>query len=215
MAQIDFGGINKVYSNLPGSGFSLAATTGTMAAALGSAGNVFVMRTSTVSTNLKAALITRMRLQFTTITAFGTPITAGRRLALYKTLHPSGTTAGGYANPSANNVVVVPVASNAADTSSVFGLVAADPEWATAEIATTASMTIGAGITVAADPLRVWNLSHVGAAGGNDSVEWNFTNPIFLPRGTGLIIRPPAAMDATGTWHLAVSVDWQEVGTST
>lgn len=215
MAQIDFGGINKVADTLPGPGWTLSATTGTMAAALGSAGNVFIMRASTVSTNAKAALITRMRLQFTTITAFTTPVTAGRRLALYRTAHPSGTTAGGYANPSANNTTVVPVACNTADTSSVFTQVAADPEWATAEIATTASMTIGAGLTVETNPLRVWNLSHVGAAGGNDSVEWTFSPPIFLARGTGLIIRPPAAMDAAGTWHLAVAVDWQEVGTMT
>ena len=213
MARPDYGGITRISDGLPGAGWTLSGTTGTMAAALAANSNVFTMRASTVSTNLKAALITRVRLQFTTIQAFTTPVTAGRRLGLFKFTHASGASNG---NPSANNTNIVPVPNNAADTSSVFTLVSATPEWASADIATTAAMTMGSNMTVTATPLRVWNLTHLGAAGANDSVEWTFPTPIFLPNGTGITIQNPVQMDgAAGTWHLAVAVDWQEVGTYT
>ena len=207
MARIDYGAQSPTAL---GAGWSLSATTGTMAAALAANSNIFVMRTSTVATNLKAALITRVRLQYTTITAYTTPVTAARRLALYKMTHASGASNG---NPSANNTNIVPAPFNAADTSSVFTLVSATPEFGGVDIATTAAMTMGSNMTVSATPLRVFNLSHVGAAGGNDSVEWTFPTPIFLPNGTGITIQNPVQMDAAGTFHLAVAVDWQEVGT--
>lgn len=215
MANTDFGGINKVYSGLPGAAWTLGATTGTMAASLGAGdathGNIFLMRASTVATNLKAALITRMRLQWSTIAAFSTPVETGRWLGLYKFTHPSGS-GNGLATGGAN---VVPLANNAADTSSVFTLVNATPEWAEVQIATTATLVFVGTPTVAATPLRVWSLSHLGAAGANGEVEWTFPTPIFLPNGTGIVLRNGAnALTAGGTWNLNISVDWNEVGTS-
>ena len=209
MARIDYGALSPT---TPGAGWTLSGSTGTMAAALAASTNIFTMRSSTVSTNLKAALITRVRLQFTTITAFGTPVTAARRLGLFKFTHASGASNG---NPSANNTNIVPVPFNAADTSSVFTLVSATPEWASVDIATTAAMTMGSNMSVSATPLRVLNLVHVGAAGGNVEAEWTFPTRILLPNGTGITIQPMTTMDATGTFHLAVAVDWSEVGTYT
>ena len=208
MAQIDFGGITKHFNAVPGTGWTISATTGTMAAALGSASDVFTMRAYTDTT--KAALVYRMRVQFTTITAFTTPVTAGRRLALYRFAQPAGASNG---NPSANNTNIVPLGLNPADTSSIFTLASATPNFGSMDIATTAAMTMGSNMTVAATPLRVLNLSHVGAAGGNAEADWDFPTPVFLPAGYGLTIRPPANMDAAGTWHLAVTVSWTEVGT--
>ena len=216
MAQVDFGGLNKVYSAPPGAAWTLSATTGTMAAGLGAGaattGNIFIMRTSTVATNLKAALISRIRLQWSTIAAFSAPIETGRYIALYKFTHPSGSGNG----LSTGGASVVPLAANAADTSSVFAAVNATPEWAEVRIATTETLVFTGTPTVAATPLRIWSLSHLGAAGANGEVEWTFPIPIFLPNGAGIVLRNgPNALTAGGTWNLNVAVDWNEVGTST
>lgn len=207
MAQIDYGAVAKT---IAGNGWTAAATTGTMVPSIATTGNIFTMRAYTAST--MAALVNRIRVQYTTITAFGTPVTAGRRLALYRFAQPAGASNG---NPSANNTNIVPIGLNPADTSSIFTQASATPNFGSMDIATTDVMTVGSNMTVAATPLRVLNLTHAGAAGGNAEADWVFTVPVFLPAGYGLVIRPGANFEATGTWHLNLSIDWTEVGTST
>ena len=212
MAQPDFGLSGPTFSRPPGVGYTLGGITGTMAAGLGAGaattGNIFLMRAATAATNTRGALIARMRLQWSTIVAFTTPIEAGRWLGLYKFTHPSGA-GNGLATGGAN---VVPLANNASDSASVFTLVNATPEWAEVQIATTATLVFVGTPTVAATPLRVWSLSHLGAAGANGEVEWTFPTPIFLARGEGIVLRNGSnALSAGGTWNLGISVDWSEV----
>ena len=65
-----------------GEAFSISSITGTVAAALGANSSVFAMRLDPGSPLL--AFIERIRLQYTTIVAYTTPVTANRRLAVYR-----------------------------------------------------------------------------------------------------------------------------------
>lgn len=54
-----------------------------------------------------------------------------------------------------------------------------------------------------------------GTAGAFRDAVWEFaagaeSQPIQLDPGQALLIRNPQAMDAAGTWQLAVAVDWYE-----
>lgn len=178
--------------------FSIAATTGTIAAALAANSSVFAMRLDPgASIN---AYIERIRLQYTTIVAYTTPVTAGRRLALYR---GSGAAASG-------GTSITTVAKK--DSTSI------DSEIETAQggdarIATTGALTV-TGITYETNQIAEASLTHVGAAGGFIEEVWEFSAPrsapIVLAPGQLIAIRNPAAMDAAGTWQLAVRVDWHE-----
>lgn len=182
-------------TNVPGgAGFGIAAITGTMAAALGANSSVFVMRLDPSSP--VRAFIERLRIQWTTIVAFTTPVTAGRRLGLFR---GSGAAASG------GTALSVAPPKRTTETSEFNSANGGDMR-----ISTTAALTV-AGITFEVEPIRLFSLSHVGAAGGQQEFIWQDEgSPIILEPGQLLAVRNPVAMDAAGTWTIVVSADWYE-----
>jgi hypothetical protein len=184
-----------------GPSYAIAAQTGTIAAALGANSAVFAMRLDPAAGAAYKAYIDRIRLQWTTIVAFTTPITAGRRLALFR---------GAGAATSGGTPLATVVKKDTADGNSQF----ASGEGGQVSIATTAALTV-AGITFEADPFRIMTLVQAGAAGAFAEAVFEFNpsdagGPVVLGQGELLAIRNPVAMDAAGTWQLGVNVDWIE-----
>lgn len=181
-----------------GVGFAISATTGTMAAALAANSSVFTMRLDPGTS--KRAFIERIRLEWTTIVAFTTPITAGRRLGLFRGV--GGTPVGG-------TQLSVPVNKHGTSDTSELSIA----NGGDIRIATTAALTVS-GITFEANAFRELSLTHVGAAGAYREAIWEFnppdTHPIQLDPGQVLAVRNIPAMDAAGTWQLMVAVDWNE-----
>lgn len=182
-------------------GYSISAVTGTIAAALGANSSVFAMRLDPAAGATYKAKVEKLRLHYTTIVAYTTPITAGRRLALFR---------GSGAATSGGTSLATAAKRDTADGNSQFN----SGEGGQMSIATTGALTV-TGITFEADPLRLMTLVHVGAAGGFIEQIWEFTvadggGPISLNQGELLAIRNPAAMDAAGTWTLGINVDWVE-----
>ena len=178
-----------------GVGFVIVGLTGTMAAALGANSIVFAMRAD--PTNKGAITVENLRLAFTTIAAFTTPITAARALAVFRASGAAAT--GGTAlTPTKKRSNEATREANSTGISD-------------ARIATTAALG-AAGIVVEANQLGSLNLVHVGAAGGNQEriyefhPSWNIP-PQLLP-GELLVVTNPAAMDAGGTWQLAVDAHY-------
>lgn len=182
-----------------GAAFSASGMTGTVGAALAGGGAVFAMRLDPgAAVN---AYIERVRLQWTTVVAFTTPVTAGRRLVLSR--------GSGAAAASGTAITAAPQK----DT------ISAPSEFSAAQggdirIATTAALTV-AGITFETEPLNTMPLVHVGAAGAFYEYLMEFhaseNAPVVLQPGQVLAIRNgAAAMDAAGTWQLAVTVNWHE-----
>jgi hypothetical protein len=183
-----------------GASHAAVGQTGTMAAALGANSSVFAMRPDPSAGATFKAYISRIRIEWRCIAAFTTPITEGRRLALFRGSGgaPSGAT------------TVVPVKKDSADAASQFTVA----DGGIIQVSTTAALTM-TGITFEADPLRVFPLEHLGAAAAREERIYEF-NPsdaggeIVLNQGEVLAWRNPAAMDAAGTWKLTVTVDWYE-----
>lgn len=179
--------------------FSLAATTGTIAAALTANSAVFAMRLDPGAGSINA-YIERIHIHYTTIVAYTTPVTAGRRLALYR---GSGAAASG-------GTAITAVAKK--DSASIDSEVET-AQGGDARIATTGALTV-TGITFETNQVAEASLTHVGAAGGFLEEVWEFSAtesaPLVLAPGQLIAIRNPAAMDAAGTWQLAVRVDWHE-----
>lgn len=184
-----------------GAGHSISSVTGTIAAALASNSSVFAMRLDPAAGASYKAYISRIRLQYTTIVAYATPITAGRRLALYR---------GAGAAASGGSGLTTAAKRDTADGNSQFN----SAEGGDARISSTGLLTV-TGITFETQEIRTCSLVHVGAAGASFEQSWEF-NPgdaaaeLVLNQGELLAIRNPAAMDAAGTWQLAVNVDWIE-----
>lgn len=181
--------------------YAAAAVTGTIAAALAANATVWAMRYDP-GAGARLAVIERIRLAFTCIVAFTTPVVAGRRLGLFR--GAGAPTAGGAQMLCTN-----------AQKSTAF----ADTEFTTANggdmrIATTGALTV-TGITYETEPFRLMTLSHVGSAGAYAERLWEFhpgeCAPMILQPGQLLAVRNPVAMDAAGTWQLEVNVDWYEI----
>jgi hypothetical protein len=181
-----------------GDTYAVSAVTGTVGAALVANSSVFAMRLDPSSARL--AFIERIRLQYTTIVAYTTPITAGRRLALFR---GSGAAAGG------GTAITAAVSKSTTSPLSEFNTA----QGGDMRVATTGALTV-TGITFEADPIRTMSLVHVGNAGNYAESLWEFhaseCAPVVLQPGQLLAIRNPAAMDAAGTWQLVVNVDWHE-----
>ena len=182
-----------------GNAFSLSSITGTIAAALGANSSIFAMRFDPGAGN-KKAYIERIRITFTCIVAFTVPLTAGRRLAIYR---GSGAAASG-------GTALATVAKKHS--------ISADSEIEAAQggdarIATTGALTI-TGITFETNDFATMSLVHVGNAGNFLEEIFEFSAaesaPIVLEPGQVMAIRNPAAMDAAGTWQASVRIDWYE-----
>jgi len=182
-----------------GHGYALAVQTGTMAAALGADSIVFALRADTTAASVTGVYVDRMRLAFQTIVAFTTPITAGRRLGIFRASNAGAEVTGG---------TDVKASIRKKDTNAPASSVAL------ALIATTAALTAG-GLSREAAPLAHLDLVSVGAAGGRleHIYELANTNPQewCINPGEYLVISNPAAMDAAGTWQLTVNeLSWYE-----
>jgi len=198
-ARIEDNGALRVKITPAGNRYGQANTTGTMAAALAANSTLYGMRLNPGS-SLKVR-VHRIRLQWTTIVAFTVPLTAGRRLALFRGV--GAATAGGTAIgvTSEKNSTMPPSQCDIA-------------QGGDQRISATASLAV-TGITIEASPFKLMSLAHVGAAGAFYEQVWEFDDdnggPIELNAGEVLLIRNPVAMDAAGTWTLGVQVDWTEI----
>jgi len=192
---------NAAYSiaKSPGIGYGVSAITGTIGAALAANSSVFAMRLSPSTT--KKAYIQRIRVEFVTIVAYTVPVTAARRLALFR---GAGAAASGGTAIAGTNAQK---ATTYADTQCTTG------NGGDIRIATTGALTV-TGITFETDPFRTLTLSHVGAAGAFIERVWELheteCEPLVLQPGQVLAIRNPVIMDAAGTWQLGVNIDWYE-----
>lgn len=178
--------------------YAVAATSGILVAALAANSSVFAMRLDPGAG--VRAYIERIRLGITTLTAFTTPVTAGRRLALFR--GSGAQPSGGTALTPANKWTAGPAPS----------------EFTTAQggdvrISTTAALTV-TGITFETTSLREFSMSHIGASGGFVEYLVDFAAsefcPIILEPGQLIAIRNPVVMDAAGTFQVSVAVDWHE-----
>lgn len=181
-----------------GSGYAASATTGTIAAALAVNSAVFSMRLDPGST--VRAFIERIRLQWTCIAAFTTPVTVGRRLELYRGSGAAHT--GGSAITAAHKKSPT---SGGSEFDTALG----------GDMRVASTSALGAsGITFEAPAIRSLSLVHVGNAGNFIERLWEFhateAAPIQLEPGQLIAIRNPVVMDAAGTWTLGVDVDWHE-----
>lgn len=178
--------------------FTVAGTSGIIGAALAANASVFAMRNDLASP--RRVFIERVRLQYTCIVAYTVPITAGRRLGLYR---GNGAAASG-------GTALTPFrkASSVGNVSEVDSTNGGD-----ARISTTAALTV-TGITFETPLIAEMHLSHMGTAGAffEEVFQFNPTDsaPIVLEPGQLLAVRAPVAFDAAGTWQLGVRVDWHE-----
>ncbi len=179
-------------SNFPrGPGYAVAGMSGTIGAALAADSLVFAMYLPSTPGGVFAC-IDYLRLAFTTIVAFTTPVTAARRLGVYRAVGAAAT--GG-----------TPLTIVKKDTAIVDNSAITD-----ARIATTAALG-AAGITRDADDkcIAVLDLAHVGAAGGRQEFVYELgaamVSPIELnPNTVGgelLVVSNPIADGRGG--HLA------------
>lgn len=182
--------------------YRYSASTGVIAAGLAANGVVFGMLAGQPGNGLHG-YIERIRLQYTCITAFGTPITAGRALAI------SGPTAGGLSFSGGTNVIPFEKG-NSPNGASVFTAAAGGQ----CMIATTGALT-----GPVPDGIRLATLSLAGAGNAGDVVDKTFdftgddTAPIAIDAFAGLrlMVYAPQLMDATGTFQLVVEVDTNEL----
>jgi len=181
-----------------GSNYVVAAKTGTIAAAATAGAAVLAMRLDPGYSG--KAWIESIRLRWTTIVAFTTPITATRSLVL---------TRGSGAAASGGTAITVNTKKDTSYPASQFDTA----QGGDTRIASTGALTV-TGITWESTNIAEIPLIQVGAAGGFYEVVYEFSvrnHEIELNAGQVLGIRVgPSAMDAAGTWVLGVEVNWRE-----
>lgn len=179
-------------------GYSVSAITGTMAAALAVNSSCFVMRLNPGST--VNAYITRLALSWVTIVAFTTPVTAGRRLSVFR---------GSGAAASSGTAIATAFKKQSDNSNSQFHSAAGGDM----RVSATAALTV-TGITFEAEEKFMLHLVGSGAAGNTKNQEYvgdaSQAHPIVVRPGELIAVRNPVAMDAAGTWQLAVDIDWYE-----
>lgn len=185
---------------LPPSGnyFAHAAKTGTIGAAAAANAAVYAARLNPGYAG--KAYIDLIKLRYTCVVAFTTPITQARSLVLVRGAGAAAT--GGTAIATATKKDSTYGASNM--DASLGG---------DARIASTGALTV-TGITFETVNLGEMTLAHVGAAGAYYEHIYEFTNrshPIELNAGELIAVRVGAGgMDAAGTWALGVEMQWRE-----
>lgn len=182
-----------------GTNYTVAAKTGTIAAAAAAGASVFAMRYDP-SAGTKAVWIDSIRLRWTTIAAFTTPVTQTRSIVVTRGTGAaaSGGTAIATATKKDSNYAV----------SEFDSAVGGDMR-----IASTGALTV-TGITFETTNIAEITLAQVGAAGAFYESVYEFSvrsHPIELHAGELIAVRVGAsAMDAGGTWSLGVEVAWRE-----
>ena len=179
--------------------YTASGITGTMAAALAANSTVFILYNAFNAT--RNIHITSFSVQFVTIAAFTAPVTAGRRLELYRGLY--GTTA-----PTGGTAVLI------AQKLSNGSVSKADPaNGGACQISSTGTLTT-TGLTFETSSMGTMTLTSAGAAGAYRErlFDWTGSNEqaIELLPGESISIRNPIAMDAGGTWNIAITVNWYE-----
>jgi hypothetical protein len=203
LARVEVGGALRVTQGVIGDNYSQGNMSGVLVAALAANSCVYGMRSNPGTT--KKIRINRIRLQWTTIVAFTTPVTAGRRLSLFRGVgagFTGGTEIGAVASPTSELDSLSPPSQ------------CDSAQGGSQRIATTAALGV-AGITFEPSPLAIMSLSHLGTAGAFVEQIFDFnddvTGPLILNPGELIAVRNPIAMDAAGTWQLAVNVRWTEI----
>jgi hypothetical protein len=182
-----------------GNCYALTAQSGTIAAALAQNSILFALRAP--AADGRSIYVDRLSLAFTTIAAFTTPITAGRRLGLFRATN-GGTEVSGGTDVSTS---IVARDSDASVVASVASL---------ARIATTTGLTAG-GLTLAAAPFATLDLVSSGAAGARVEHTYEMSpahsSEQCVNPGEYIVIANPVAMDAGGTWQIAINeLTWFE-----
>ncbi len=197
--RIDSGGVSRTSVFPIGEAYATSGITGTMAAALASLSPVFLMRAAT-GAGSRVAQIDRIRLQYTTIVVYTTPLTVGRRLSVFRGTSSCPVTSGGAAidpNPPKHLAIGASMFDSAGG--------------GDARVATTGTLT-ATNVTFETAPLKIMPLSHVGNAGNFFEQVMDFQDhPLTIRAGEVLAVRAGQAFDAAGTWQLAVMVEWREI----
>lgn len=193
--------VQRTVSFNRGPGFALSVQSGTMAAALAQDSIVFALRADVTANSEIGVYIDRLRLAFQTIVAFTTPVTAARRLGIYRATNPGAEVSGG-------TDVVAAIRKKDANASAAATTVTK------AFMATTAGLTAG-GLVREANPLATMDLVSVGAAGGRLEQVYELGAPMSqewcLNPAEYLVVSNPVAMDAAGTWQLTLNeLSWYE-----
>jgi len=201
-AQVNTDGRLAVVSVPPtGTNYTVATKTGTVATAAAAGAAVFAMRLDPGSAI--NAYVESIRLRWTTIVAFTTPITQTRSIVLTR---GSGAAASGGTAIAAVTKKDTSYGASEFDTASGGDV----------RVATTGALTV-TGITFEATNLAEATLVHVGTAGAYYEVVYEFqvrNHPVELLPGQLLAVRVGgSAMDAAGTWSLGVEVSWRESAT--
>lgn len=181
-----------------------SALTGTVAATAD--GTIWTLRYPETTPMPSAALrrkrlyVQRIHVQYVTLTAFTTPVTAGRALRLVRGAPTSDTAS----NPSGGAAYTM-VRKRSTPTNETLGV---------GRIATTGVLTT-TGITFETTPLQRMMLVQAGASGASYVETWLFdgleADPIYLLPGELLAIATDSAFDAAGTFQLNVDVDAVEM----
>lgn len=192
---------NSLYvTEIPGGdpSFTVASKTGVIGAAVAAGAAVFAMRLDPGAGTTKAYIET-IKIRYSTIVAFTTPVTATRSLVI---------TRGSGAAPSGGTAIATAAPKDTLYPASEFDAASGGD----IRIATTGALTV-TGITWG-DNIAEIPLIHVGAAGGFYEHTYEFSvrnHPLELNPGQLLGIRVGAsAMDAAGTWVLGVEIAWRE-----
>lgn len=192
-------------SGIPERGQAGSALTGIVAAAAD--GTVWTLRypETTVlpgksTRETKRLYVQRIHVQYVTLTAFTTPVTAGRALRLVRGAPTSGTAS----NPSGGAAYVM-VHKRSDEVTETLGV---------GRVALTGVLTT-TGITFETNPLQRIMLAQAGSSGNSYDEAWRFdgieADPIYLLPGELLAIATDSAFDAAGTFQLQVDVDAVEV----
>ena len=182
--------------------YVVAAKTGIIAATAAAGAAVFAMRINPGSGAVKAYIDT-IRLRYTTVTAYTTPVTATRSLVI---------TRGAGAATSGGTAIAAVTPKETAYAASQFDAASGGD----VRVSTTAALTV-TGITWEAVNIGECTLIQSGAAGAFYETVYEYSvrsHPIELLAGQLIGVRVGAtAMDAAGTWVLGVEVSWHESDT--
>jgi hypothetical protein len=175
-----------------GYGYAVSGVSGTIAAGLAQDALVLALlcdpQPNTAANKRLEMCFDRLAIAVTTIAAFTTPITPGRRLGVYRAAGPAAT--GG------TPLAVARKASNAPSSICSSALIA------------TVGALGAAGIAREPTPIGTLDLTHVGAAGARQEFLFELAVPgnaeIVIAPGELLVVSNPAVMDAGGTWQLTL-----------
>lgn len=177
-----------------GAGFSIVATSGIIAAGLAQDSLIFSMKHNAIATTKRRVFLSRYVVEFTTITAFAVPVVAARRLSLYRGAGTTPTGGTPLTPAQMDTVTTVPAVDNLVDV----------------RIAAAGGLGAG-GFVREANPLDVMSLVHVGAAGGYRDRAYSYHGsaaPQILNPDEAWVISNPVAMDAGGTFQIAIAIDF-------